>query len=262
MQLIPLKSPLIQAKDDLFKIILTLLKAKDIKPQEQDVFIISSKVVALSENQIVKLDKVEVSEKAQNLPSARYVQTATKNEAAFKQLILDEADSFLDGENVYLTLKDNILIPNSGIDLSNVPKGSAILWPKDSFQSAQLLKEKLQLEFKLKECGVVIIDSHCQPMRAGVVGIALGWSGIEGVEDERGKKDLYGKELQVTQKNTADQLASAASLLMGEGGESIPFVLVQNAPIKFSNQEFNQSKYAFDLKDDLFAGIYNDKIKE
>ena len=105
-----------------------------------------------------------------------------------------------------------------------------------------------------------MIDSHCQPLRTGVVGIALGWAGIEGVEDERGEKDLYGKELHVTQKNSADQLASAASLMMGEGNESIPFVLIKKAPIKFTNKKFDQGSYSFPINDDLFAGIYNDKL--
>lgn len=261
MELIPIKSPLIKANDDLTKILSGLFDEQNLILENGDVLVISSKVIALAEGRIVKLDEVEVTEDVQEIRNAKYVETIAKNGAAFKQLVLNEADRFLDGENVYLTLKNNILIPHAGIDLSNTPEGTAILWPENSFQSAENIRDYFQSEYNLDEMGVVVIDSHCQPLRTGVVGIALGWSGIEGVEDERGSCDLYGKELHVTQKNSADQLASAASLLMGEGSESIPFVLVRNAPVEFTNKKFDQDSYAFPIEDDLFAGIYNKKLK-
>lgn len=260
MELIPLKSPLIKPKDDLTNILLGLLDKQNIVLQEKDVLVISSKVVALSENRIVKLSDIKITDEASSIPDARFLKNLGKNSDAFKQLVLDESDEFLGGENVYLSLKDKILIPHAGIDLSNTPEGTAVLWPENSFDSAEKIRKFFKAKFNLKNLGVVVIDSHCQPLRTGVVGIALGWSGIEGVEDERGEKDLYGKELHVTQKNSADQLASAASLLMGEGGESIPFVLVKNVPIKFTNKKFDHNSYFFPLKDDLFVGIYNDKL--
>lgn len=260
MHLIPLKSRIIEIKDNLIRIVLEILEQKKLLLQEKDILVITSKVVALAEGRVVNLNKVKVTEAVQTIPEARFVQSLGKKSAAFKQLVLDEADQFLDGENVYLTLKDKILIPHSGIDLSNAPEGMAILWPEDSFASAEKICQFMKNKFNLNDFGVVIIDSHCQPLRTGVVGIALGWHGIEGIEDERGQKDLYGKTLNVTQKNSADQLASAASLLMGEGSESIPFVLVQNAPIRFSKKRFNPDAYYFAPADDLFAGIYNDKI--
>ncbi len=262
MELIPLKSPLIKANQDLTKILLGLLDKQEIELQEKDVLVISSKVVALSEGRIVNLSDVEITDEVKQVKDAKYVENLGKKGDAFKQLVLNEADQFLDGENVYLTLKDKILIPHAGIDLSNTPEGTAIFWPENSFDSAEKLRTFFLKKFKLKELGIVIIDSHCQPLRAGVVGIALGWSGIEGVEDARGEKDLYGKELRVTQKNSADQLASAASLLMGEGGESVPFVLVKKAPVKFANKKFDQNLYFFPIKEDLFAGIYNAKLKD
>ena len=261
MQLIPLKSPLIKPKDDLTEILSGLFDKRKIEPQEKDILVVSSKVVALSEGRVVKLDEVKVSDEARKIKDAKYVQSLGKKSDAFKQLVLNEADQFLDGEMVYLTLKNKILIPHAGIDLSNAPEGVAILWPENSFNSAEKIRDCFLRKFSLKNLGVVVIDSHCQPLRTGVVGIALGWSGIEGVEDERGKKDLYGKKLRVTQKNVADQLASSASLLMGEAGESIPFVLVRNAPVKFTNKKFDQESYWFDPEDDLFAGIYSNEFK-
>lgn len=261
MELIPLKSPLIKPKDDLTEILSGLFEKRKIELQEKDILVVSSKVVALSENRIVDLSEITVTDEARKIKDAKYVQSLGKKSDAFKQLVLNEADEFLDGSMVYLTLKNKILIPHAGIDLSNAPEGIAILWPENSFESAEKIRDYFLQKFSLKELGVLVIDSHCQPLRAGVVGIALGWSGIEGVEDERGKKDLYGKELRVTQKNSADQLASAASLLMGEAGESIPFVLVKNAPVRFSSKKFDQESYAFDVKEDLFAGIYNNELK-
>jgi len=261
MKLIPLKSPLIKENDDLTKILSGLFGKRKIQLKEKDILVISSKVVALSEGRIVDLAKIKITEQAYKIKDAKYVKNLGKKSVAFKQLVLNEADQFLDGKNVYLTLKNNILIPHAGIDLSNVPAGKAVLWPENSFQSAEKIREFFQKKLKLKDLGVLVIDSHCQPLRTGVTGIALGWAGIKGVEDERGEKDLYGKTLHVTQKNTADQLASAANLIMGEGNESIPFVLIQNTPVKFSNKKSNQNSYSFPVEEDLFAGIYNNKLK-
>lgn len=260
MELIPLKSPLIQVNTNLIEIIEEILIRQNLVLKERDILVITSKVVALVEGRIVNLEEINVTEAVKDIPEARFVQSLGKRSDAFKQLVLNEADRFLDGENVYLTLKNKILIPHSGIDLSNAPDGIAILWPEDSFLSAEKICNLFKKKFKLNDFGVLIIDSHCQPLRTGVVGIALGWHGIVGVEDERGKKDLYGKILNVTQKNSADQLASASSLLMGESDESIPFVLVQNAPVRFTNKKFNQDSYYFPPEDDLFAGIYNEKM--
>ena len=260
MQVIALKSPIIESQTDLFEVLLKIIAKQKVVVEEGDILVISSKVVALSEDRIVKLSEVEITKKAKELPPAKYCSDLKQNSNAFKQLVLDEADVFLGGDNVYLTIKNQILIPNSGIDLSNVPAGYAILWPEDSFYSAQKIRQKLQKKFSLKKIGVVVIDSHCQPMRTGVTGIALGWDGIQGVEDIRGQKDLFENELNVTQKNVADQLAATASVLMGEADERIPFVLIKNAPVKFNNQKFNSDSYAFALEDDLFAGVYSSAL--
>ncbi|MCJ7716633.1 MAG: coenzyme F420-0:L-glutamate ligase, partial [Anaerolineales bacterium] len=116
--------------------------------------------------------------------------------------------------------------PNAGIDGSNAPEDHVVLLPENPGASADRIRKQLQEAF-LNKVGVIVGDSRTQPMRLGCVGIALGCAGILPVEDARGSKDLFGKELTITRKATADNMVSAAQLIMGEAGESIPAVIVR-----------------------------------
>jgi coenzyme F420-0:L-glutamate ligase len=190
-------------------------------PQAGDVLVVASKAVAVWEGRIVDLAGVEPS------PMAEELALGTGLPASFCQIVIDEADLVLGGvPGSLLTLTRGILIANSGADLSNVPGGSAVLWPADAWRAARRLREELEGR-GVVDIGVVVVDSHVQPLRMGTVGMALGWSGIEGVEDVRGRSDLYGKPLHVTRRNVADMLASAGTLIMGEADEAIPAVLVK-----------------------------------
>jgi F420-0:gamma-glutamyl ligase len=106
---------------------------------------------------------------------------------------------------------------------------------------------------------VIITDSTCRPLRWGVTNIALSWAGFAGIVDERGKKDLYGNPLKVTQRATADALAAAAGVLTGEAAESTPFVLIRHAPVVFTKKTTQPKK--FQPHDDLFAPIYTKKLR-
>lgn len=230
MKLIPIKFPLIKPKDDVLKILGDILKRKKIILQNGDIIVVASKILALSENRIVDLRKIKPSKKAKIL-AKKYSMGP-----AFCEIILKEADKIIGGvPKAILTLKNNVLIANGGVDQSNAPRKFAILWPKNSCLWADKIKKYIKQKFKVN-VGVIVRDSNCHPLRRGTFGVALAIAGFEGVRDVRGKMDLYGRKISITQENVADNLASAATLIMGETTEKVPIVIIRNAPIKLSNK--------------------------
>ncbi len=238
MELIPLKSRLIKAGDNLIEPVLDALKKGKATLKNGDILVIASKAVSYAEGRLV------------------YV----TSEKAFRDLVKSESDSVLGEGDMVITLTNKILIPNAGIDRSNTPKGYAILWPKDPFKSARAIRAQLKKEFRLSRLGVVLSDSHCQPLRAGVTGIAIGWAGFEGVHDVRGQKDLFGKKMEYTQINLADDVASAANMLMGETDARIPFVIIRGADIRFTEKAAKPADYFISPKRCIFKPLYKIQI--
>ncbi len=238
MQLIPLKSERFASGTDLKSAFLKALAQKNETLQSGDILVIASKVVAYSQKRL----------------------RMAKDDAEFKALIHQEADQVLDEGAMTLTMKHHILIPNAGIDRSNTPEGEAVLWPEHPFVSAREIRQFLREEFHLDHLGVLISDSHCQPLRQGTSGIAIGWAGFEGVQDERGKKDLFGRAMVYTKIAVADDLTCAANLLMGETDASIPFVIVRNFEASFTENEFEAGDYFIEPKDCLYHPLYGDKL--
>lgn len=225
MQIIPIKTRRIIESDSLIECIPKL--------REGDVVAIVSKVVALTEGKLRRMSK--------------------------KDSMAEEAELILDKE-MMLTLKDGMLVPSAGVDTSNVAPGFSIGWPEDSYRSAAILRRELCKKFHLKKLGVLIFDSWITPLRNGVVGVSLGYAGFHGVEDYRGKKDLHGNVLQITQRNIADGLASAATLVCGEGRESTPFVIMRDAPLKFTSRPVSASEIRRSPDDCLFRALYPREI--
>jgi coenzyme F420-0:L-glutamate ligase len=229
----PLKSHIVQPNADLFSTVWQILCANKKTPRNGDILVISSKIVSFCQGNLVKIE----------------------SENAFKKLVRKESDHFFGGK-VPLTLKNGMLIPYAGIDRSNVPEGYAILWPSDVAKVAKKLRSEIMKRYKLKDLGVLIIDSHCQPLRWGVTGIALAFSGFKGVEDLRGDKDLFGRKLGITRKAVADQLASAASMVMGEGDDAIPMALIQKAPVTFVQRDQSQKALLVKPEECLYQKLY------
>lgn len=252
LKIYPLKSPILKKNFNLLKTIEFLLSKSKLKLKNGDILILSSKIVALSEGRVVNLNKIIPSAVAKQLKKTHYGKG--QEDPRVIELVVHEADKIYPGK-MLLTLKNNILIPSAGIDTSNSPKDFVILWPKNPWKTAQNLHNELKKKLKLKRLGIVIIDSHCQPLRWGTTGIALSWAGFLGVEDCRGKRDIYKKPLKVTKKAVADNLASSALLVMGEAAECVPFALVRNAPIKFTNRIQNKKDYYVEPKKCIFGGI-------
>ena len=232
---------------------------KSKKLHEGDVVIISSKIVALSQGKVVDLRTVRPGKMAQKMKRSRY--GLGVEDPRMVELVLREADIVLPG-SMMMAIKNNIIIPSGGIDRSNAPSGRVILWPDKPFHAAQNILKKLKEKFRLKKLGVVICDSSCRPLRWGTSGIAIGWAGFEGVQDIRGQKDIYGKRLRHTKKAVADNLASAALLLMGEAKERVPVVIARGAPAKFTNRMQKTGEIFVSPEKCLFGGIYSERFKK
>lgn len=256
MQILPLKTPLLAKNFPLAETIAKTLRKNRVILKNGDILIISSKVVALSQGRLVDLRKISPSSRAKRL-----VEKYRKfhEDPRLMELILREADKVFPGAFL-TTLKDGVIIPAAGIDRSNIPKNFAILWPKKPWVFAQNLAKTLRTRLRLKRLGVVISDSHCQPLRWGTTGLALAWAGFLGVEDARGQRDIFGKKLQLTRKAAADNLASAALLVMGEAGEKNPFVVIRGAPVKFTQRMQKKSEIIVKPKECVFNGMYNKKV--
>jgi coenzyme F420-0:L-glutamate ligase len=252
MQITAIQTPLIQSGDNLLSV---FIQALDEPLLAGDVITVVSKVVALEQGRVVDLATIEPSEAALTLSPAYPV---------LAELLLREADAVLGGVAgipFFLTLKGGLLTPNAGVDRSNAPAGSAILWPHDPWGWARTFWEGLRAHFGLTELGVVVTDSHLTPLRRGVTGIALAWAGFEGIESQIGATDLYGSPLTVTEKAVADDLASATVLLTGEADERLPFTRVRGAPVRFTERVIDPREAAIDPTLDLYAVTYGETIR-
>lgn len=204
-----------------------------------EVLAITSKIVSLSENRVVQ-----------------------KAERDKKELIKEEADRYLGeiGYGCHLTIKEGLLIPSAGVDESNSEKNQYILYPANPFLSAKRIHNIIKQELHLKEFGVLLTDSHTMPLRKGVLGAALAYYGFRGVESKVGERDLFGRELRITQVNVADSLAVAATYTMGEGGESRPFAIIK-APVRFIKLPDN-SELRMPFEEDLYKPLLEKSLKD
>ncbi len=217
--------PLIQKGDDLGMIIGDALAAADLAPQQDDVLIITHKIISKAEGRMVRLADVRPS------PDAIDLAGKTGKDPALVELILSELKKILRFRPGLIIAEHRLgmVMANAGIDQSNVSSGEgerALLLPTDPDQSCAKLRNALKERFAI-DLAVIITDSVGRAWRNGIVGLAIGASGLPALLDLRGRKDLDGRELQVTQVGLADQIASAAELLMGEADEALPAVLMR-----------------------------------
>lgn len=236
MQVKAIKTRVFRENEDLVKFILTYVK----KLPESSVLVVTSKIVALSEGRTVNF----------------------KNQKQKVSLIKKESTFALKTKykNVWLTIKDDMVMPNSGIDESNA-KGKLILLPKNSFHSADFIRKELKKKFKVKNFGVLITDSRLFPLRAGVVGVALGYAGFQGVRNYIGTKDIFGRVLKVSRTDVADSLATATVLCMGEGREQQPLALVRESPVVFV-EKVNKKELRINPKQDLYLPLFGSILKK
>lgn len=212
-------------------------------PKEEDIVVVTSKIISLCENRIVTKE---------SYPDKR-------------ALIQQESEAYLETElgikhGVCLTLKNNILIPSAGIDESNIDNGY-ILYPKDIPGTAKLIWEFLREKTKIKKLGVIVTDSHTTIARRGVLGIGIGWCGFKPLYSYIGKEDCFGKPLRVTMANHLDALAVAAVHVMGEGAECTPLAMIQDAKkIEFQDSpptKTELSSICIPPQEDLYGALFH-----
>jgi coenzyme F420-0:L-glutamate ligase/coenzyme F420-1:gamma-L-glutamate ligase len=223
--------PLIRQGDDLADIIVSALALSNIALEHDDIIVLGQKIVSKAEGRMVNLAQVVPGDQARQLGAE------VDKDPRLIELILQESRRVLRTRTgtVIVEHKLGFICANAGIDHSNVAgAGNAeeeyvLLLPQDPDGSATLLRSKLEATSG-KRLGVMIIDSHGRAWRIGTVGMCIGLSGIPGVMDERGWKDLFGYALRITIVGVADELAAAASLLMGQAAEATPVVHVRGFP--------------------------------
>ena len=209
--------PAIQADDDLARILGDALAAAALWPRRGDVLVVTHKVISKAEDRYVCLADVTPS------PRARELAAATGKDPALVEVILSESRAVLRFRPGLIIAEHRLgmVIANAGVDQSNV-----LLLPKDPDASTAALRAALEERFR-EALAVVMSDSVGRAWRNGVVGLALGAAGLPSLLDLRGRRDLEGRALQVTQVGLADEIAAAAQLLMGEADEGRPAVLVR-----------------------------------
>lgn len=232
LSLIPLMGiPIIAPGDNLAELIIRALEIAGIRLENNDVVVLAQKIVSKSEGRFVNLTLVEPS------PRANQLALETEKDPRLLELILQESRCVLRTRKdlIIVEHKNGFVCANAGIDHSNVqglwgsPEDWVLLLPENADRSAEAIRQQLEARFGVK-IGVLIIDSHGRAWRIGTVGVAIGFSGLPGVVDMRGHADLFGYKLRATFVAAADELAAAASLMMGQADERSPVVLVRGFP--------------------------------
>jgi len=219
--------------------------------REGDVIVLAESAVATAEGRLVALESVIPSEKAVSL-AAKYDMDPREVE-----IVLAESDEVVGGiPGFILSMKDGTLLPNAGVDASNAPPGSVVLLPRDPNASAVAFRKRV-LECCDARVGVIIADSRTHAMRSGCSGVAIGCSGIVSVIDERGRADLFGRRLEVTKRAIADDIASAAEIVMGEADERTPAAVVRGLGIAITRDMGIESIAAEEC---LFMGLLKHRI--
>ncbi len=208
--------PLIREGDDVGAIV-----SKFAQLEDGDIVVVASSIVAKSEGRVLRLKDVAPS------ANAKRIARVNDEDARFVQVVLDESEEVLIESPFMLTQTyTGHICVNAGIDRSNVQDGFVLLLPKDPDASAKKIRDTVKKETNKHIC-VIITDTCGRPFRIGQVGVAIGCAGISPTKDWRGEKDLFGRTLTVTNEAIIDELAGFANLMMGEGGDATPVVIIR-----------------------------------
>jgi coenzyme F420-0:L-glutamate ligase/coenzyme F420-1:gamma-L-glutamate ligase len=226
-----LNIPLIKEGDNLAEILFKATIDQSISFETGDILAVTSKIISKAEGRMVNITEV--------IPSAEAIRLGkeTKRDPRLMNLLLAESKEIIRSSEQAIIVEHNLgfICANAGIDHSNVqgPYGNKEDWflllPKSPDDSAEKIKEYIKKATD-KEIGVIIIDSHGRPWRKGTVGVIIGTSHVPALIDLRGKKDLFGYHLKISEISAADELAGAASLMMGQADEKIPAIHIKGFP--------------------------------
>jgi coenzyme F420-0:L-glutamate ligase/coenzyme F420-1:gamma-L-glutamate ligase len=241
--------PLIKKGDLLDEFILEAISDMGMAIQKDDILVIAETAIAKAEGHIINLKDLKPSPKAYELADK------TGKEPEVVEAILQESEEVIKvGPDFIISeTKHGFVCANAGIDESNVDEGLATPIPENPDESASLIREKIQVKTG-KEVSVIISDTQGRAFREGAVGVAIGVSGLEPLWDRSGEKDLFDRELKTTAVAVADELAAAASIVMGQADEGIPVVLIRgfNYPEKLKNNSASIKPLIRPKKFDVF----------
>lgn len=228
--------PLIKTGDDISKIILSSCKSNNIIIEPNDIIVVAQKIVSIAENAIVDLNKIVASDRALEMAK----QTGRSPEEC--QVFLDESSEIIEiiGRHVVTRHKIGYVCTSAGVDKSNVSEKKnrlVTLLPKNPDTSAQKIREKIKSSLGVNTA-VIIIDTMGKPYRRGSIAEAIGIAGIKALE-EKESQDLFGN-VSKTQIALVDEIASAATILMGESNEKSPVVIVKG--VKYTKSENSSIK--------------------
>jgi len=215
--------PLIKEGDNIADIIVTAAQRQNTPITNKDIVVITHKIVSKAEGNIVNLEKVS--------PSERAIQLAQKTEKdpKFVEIVLRETKEIVrTGHNSLITeTKNGTICANAGIDKSNIEgKENIALLPREPDKSARSIRREIR-KLTNQDVAVVISDTHGRPLRMGEINVAIGIAGMKPTKDRRGEKDLFGYVLRVKQTAIADEIASAAELVIGQADEGRPVAIVR-----------------------------------
>ncbi len=232
--------PFIRKGDNIAQIIINACQKERISLRDKDIILIAQTIITKSLGRVKNLNDIKPSQKAYKIYNKvkhlAEVQNIPIKSPELIQAIIDESKKILKTEHVIITeTHHGFICADAAIDKSNINGGSKVgFLPKDPDLEAEKIRNKLNA-LTGKQIGVIITDSFGRPFRKGSIGVSVGISGISPIKDKRGEKDLYGKELQSTIIAQADNLASAAQLVMGEADEGVPVVIIRGYNFNFDN---------------------------
>lgn len=241
--------PLIEPGDDLCAIIVAAIERAGLEFVDGDVLVVAQKIVSKSEGRMTALAAVT--------PGAQAVALAqeTDKDPRLVQLVLDESSEVLRHKPGVIIVRHRLghVGANAGIDQSNIEHAAgetALLLPVDPDRSARQLHDGIR-SASARHVGIVIADSMNRPWRLGTIGGAIGCAGVRVLDDLRGGRDMFGRELKVAMVNRADSIAAMAAMLMGESVERTPVALVRGLP---PDTDFGTAADIMrPLEDDLFS---------
>jgi len=232
VEIIPVEGlPIVKPGDNLGALITEAAKRNDHPIKDEDIVVVTHVVVSVAENQLVDLDKVIPSEFAKNLASR------LNKDPAFVEVVLRQSRGIRRiGEGVLITeTHHGFVCANSGVDKSNVVgERTVATLPADPDFSAARIRKEIH-EVSGRDVAVIVSDTFGRPLRMGETNVAVGVAGLKPIRDRRGEKDLFGYVLRVKRTAVADELASAAELVIGQGNEGVPAAIIRG--YKYSRSE-------------------------
>ncbi len=240
----------VRSHQPLADVLIEALEKNAITLAEYNVVAVCQKVVSKSENRFVDLADIEPS------PQALKLAAQCEKDPRYVEVVLRESTAVVRCVKGVLIVRHRLgfIVANAAIDQSNIEGGEdrVLLLPEDPDRSASRLRDAIAARLGVT-VGVVITDSFGRPWRLGVCGVCIGCAGVLPLQDQRGKPDRFGRALRITQVAIADQIASAATLVMGEAGEGLPIVIVSGLGAEHFGESANAHALIRPTKEDLFA---------